>query len=374
MCLEVLALATVITAATTPDSTSAQLTPAVVVTTSESAASTPPEEGAAEVSVLTYNIHGLPWPLAKGRPKALKAIGRELAEMRSEGRQPDIVLIQEGFGGDVAELVKVSGYHYWAQGPDRAVRIHCPPPADGHAYKRGRYINRGERMGKLTGSGLHVLSDAPILGVQEIAYRYCAGLDCLANKGVMMARVALPGVPGEVDVVNTHLNSKSAAGVPWKRSNQAHNLQLEEMRTFISERRTAGAPLLVGGDFNVMNVPERYAPLTKAPYKVVSEFCNAPDSACEGQTADPAGRPWLKVQDLQAFAAGNMDVRPIGVETLFSASTPGGRLSDHDGYLVRYRLSWNQEPAALTSEAPASAAPVLAPHMRTLDLKTPIAY
>ena len=54
-----------------------------------------------ELSVLTYNVRGLPWPLALGRADALKDIGAELARMRREGRQPDVVLIQEGFRGEV---------------------------------------------------------------------------------------------------------------------------------------------------------------------------------------------------------------------------------------------------------------------------------
>jgi hypothetical protein len=33
-------------------------------------------------------------------------------------------------------------------------------------------------------------------------------------------------------------------------------------------------------------------------------------------------------------------VRPVAVASLFDAASPGGRLSDHDGYLVRYRLTW----------------------------------
>src|SRR5258705_3245092 len=93
----------------------------------------------AEVSVLTYNIRGLPWPFATGRATALKKIGRELAVLRAEGRQPDIVLIQEGFRGEVADLVKASGYRYWVQGPTRWERPRGAAPADGQDFKATRY-------------------------------------------------------------------------------------------------------------------------------------------------------------------------------------------------------------------------------------------
>ena len=329
----------------------ATATPAVAAP--EAPTPPPPATVSAEVSVLTYNIKGLPWPIALGRSHALKAIGRELAELRAQGRQPDIVLIQEGFRGEVANLVKESGYRYWARGPERDERASDAPPADGRNYRKVRYVRAGEGWGKFTSGGLHVLSDAPILGVADAPYRYCAGLDCLANKGVMLARIALPQVPGEIDVVNTHLNSKRASRTPRKRSLQAHNLQVEELLSFISDHRSAGAPLLVGGDFNVKGSAERYDYGAQArPYRVVSEFCNAPDSGCEGQAAGGDARPWLRSQDLQAFeSTGAVDVRPISVQTVFGADASGARLSDHDGYLVRYRLTWNPSAPPTASRA-----------------------
>jgi endonuclease/exonuclease/phosphatase family metal-dependent hydrolase len=304
--------------------------------------------GQAELSVLTYNIKGLPWPIANGRAAALREIGEELAALRREGRQPDVVLIQEGFRGEVGDLVKASGYRYWARGPGRAQRPEGSAPETGRTFRPGRHL--GEGWGKFTGGGLHVLSDVPITDVRNAPFRYCAGLDCLANKGAMLARIALPGAPVEIDVVNTHLNSRRAARVPLSRSLQAHNLQTEELLAFIAAHRGADAPLLVGGDFNVKNAPDRYGHQAAArPYRVVSEFCNSADAACEGQA--PAGKePWLRSQDLQAFVSqGPVEVRPVRVDTLFRASPSGARLSDHDGYLVRYRLSW-------TAAAPAGDA------------------
>lgn len=315
----------------------------------------------AEISVLTYNIRGLPWPLARGRAKALKAIGAELAMMRREGRQPDVVLIQEGFRGEVRDLVKASGYRYWARGPSRFERPSGAGPENGRRYGAVRYPSFGEGWGKFTGAGLHVLSDAPITDVKNTPYRYCAGLDCLANKGVMLARLALPGAPGEIDIINTHLNSRRAAKVPIARSLRAHNLQTEELMAFVNAHRDGYRPLLVGGDFNVRNAPDRYDYRSaERPYQVVSEFCHRAANSCEGQAADdPAAQPWLRAQDLQAFAsAGPVTVRPIRIETLFGAAKSGTRLSDHDGYLVRYRLSWSPAVvAAASSSPPAEARP-----------------
>ncbi len=280
----------------------------------------------AEISVLTYNVRGLPWPVALGRGAALREIGAELARLRREARQPDVVLIQEGFRGEMADLAKTSGYRFWVQGP-----------------------KRGGGFDKLTGGGLHVLSDAPILGVRAAAYRSCAGLDCLASKGVMLVRLAPEGGP-QIDVVNTHLNSRRASRATPAEARIAHNRQTEQLIDFLKSEREAGVPLVVGGDFNVKDAPERYYhEAWERPYTVVSEFCALPGSGCGA--SDSAAEPWLKSQDLQAFAGdGGVKVRPVKVETLFAGSK--GRLSDHDGYLVRYELSWTDTGATPVANRP----------------------
>jgi endonuclease/exonuclease/phosphatase (EEP) superfamily protein YafD len=329
------------------------------------------ETASTEITVLTYNVKGLPWPIATGRAHALKEIGHELAVLRAEGRAPDIVLIQEGVRGEVAKLVKASGYRYWAQGPSRSERTSDAPRVDGKGFKRIRYLARGEGWGKFANAGLHVLSDAPITDVQDVAYRFCAGLDCLANKGAMLARIALPNLPGEIDVVNTHLNSRRASGTPLGRTLAAYSLQVEELQNFLGRHRMADAPMLMGGDFNVRGSPVRFEHVAhQRPYSVVSQFCSTAPTACDGQSAEP--HPWLKSQDLQAFeSTPAVEVRPIQVETLFGAGPSGARLSDHDGYLVRYRVSWNPQALAAAHAPAAVEAP---PQFRARGLRASLKY
>jgi endonuclease/exonuclease/phosphatase family metal-dependent hydrolase len=289
-----------------------------------------------DLVVMSYNVHGLPWPLAGRRREAIRAIGRDLAALRRQGKAPDIVLIQENFD-DPDELIAASGYAYVAAGPDKHLR---PSGPRARGFARTRYLLSGEGWGKLTSSGLYVLSDLPITAVKTDAYRYCAGFDCLANKGVMMAHLDVPGLPGGLDVVNTHMNAdRAAARVSGRRSLKAHNLQTEELNRFVARVRTPGVPLLVGGDFNVKNDPERYYYRAEArPFTVVSEYCQDEGAGCGSGAGQP--RPWLASQDLQAFAAGGpVSIRPVEASALFDG-TAGARLSDHDGYVVRYRLGW----------------------------------
>lgn len=287
-----------------------------------------------EVTVLTYNVRGLPWPVARGRRQALRAIGLELAAMRAAGHAPDIVLIQEGFE-DIGDLVAASEYRHWASGPQRGDRPVEAVFAKGFA--RTRYLSSGEGWGKFTSGGLHVLSDHPLMEVTTDVFRYCAGWDCLASKGAMMVTVDVPGLPGGLNVVNTHLNSRNAAKVPFSRSLRAHNLQVEALRSFIARNRNPDAPLVVGGDFNVKDAPERYDHMASAqPFTVVSAYCQT--KGCNAPGSDHP-KPWLASQDLQAFAAaGQVTVRPIKVQTVLDGKA-GAQLSDHDGVLVRYELT-----------------------------------
>jgi hypothetical protein len=60
---------------------------------------------------------------------------------------------------------------------------------------------------------------------------------------------------------------------------------------------------------------------------------------------------------LDGHANGPINVRPIRVETVFGASGSGGRLSDHDGYLVRYRLSWGPASMVASPQRPVEIRP-----------------
>ena len=50
-----------------------------------------------EFSVMTYNVAGLPWPIRRGRPEALKEISRDMVALHAADRAPDVVVLQEAF-------------------------------------------------------------------------------------------------------------------------------------------------------------------------------------------------------------------------------------------------------------------------------------
>lgn len=300
-----------------------------------------------DLSVLTYNVRGLPWPVASGRGDALRAIGQELAQMRLAGQQPDVVLIQEGFRSEMSELVQASGYRFWARGP-----------------------GRGSGFGRLTSAGLHVLSDAPIIDVKRHAFGDCAGLDCLANKGVMRVRIMPQGAATPIDIFNTHLNSRTASRAAPADALAAHNRQLLQLDNFIASLREDGIPVVVGGDFNVRNAPQRYYfNALQRPYTVVSEYCSqASDAECGGAQPSPTKEPWLRSQDLQAFIPdARVNIRPLKTGIMFAETPDRRRLSDHDGYIVRYRLAWERPDSTLKLRA--SDGVVVKPRMGAWGVK-----
>jgi endonuclease/exonuclease/phosphatase family metal-dependent hydrolase len=300
-----------------------------------------------DLSVLTYNVEGLPWPARRNRSARLQKIGRQLAAMRQSGRSPDVVLLQEVFTTQAARIGVDSGYKTRVRGPGR--RAQRPPTSEAAdiSLTGRRKLFKGERLGRLFSSGLYVLSDMPISLVagQPFRRRECAGFDCLANKGLQHVRLQVPGVPQPIEIFNTHLNAGGASRVSPERSLLAHNLQVEETGRFILQQRDPELPMILGGDFNMRGDDNRFARFTETvPYTLVHRHCSDPAAGCDVLLSWDGDAPWMDTQDLQSFQDGTVvTVRPMRVEGMFDEPWLGAPLADHDGLLVTYRLTW---PAA----------------------------
>jgi len=150
------------------------------------------------------------------------------------------------------------------------------------------------------------------------------------------------GLPTPVEIADTHLNSKGASGVPRSRATAAHHLQADELKGFMQQDRTPGAPLIVGGDFNVMHSAARFDHvMADYPFEVVSQVCFQRPDSCDAKISADGDAPWLDTQDLIGFKQGDgVAIRPIQVEARFDGSATGGPvLSDHDAYEVTFRLT-----------------------------------
>jgi len=306
---------------------------------------------AQEVSIMSYNVHGLPWPLTHGRPGALRKIGARLAAMRAEGDQPHLVLLQEAFTHHAKAIAREAGYPYAVRGPGRGDRRGAHPDAGAVQFVRSNNKLKGEGDGTFEDSGLLVLSDYPIVDVKRMPYsRFaCAGYDCLANKGVLLVRIAVPGAMKPLTVVDTHMNSRGASGVPPQRSDAAYARQAEELRDFVSANIPADVPAVVAGDFNIKHDAFRRAMITggggvlsgaeDAIRSALSGGANL-DNKAEVETIADHGADWL-------FARGGAGTR-LRLERIsvpFGKEANGKSLSDHYGYVAHYSLSDVVAPA-----------------------------
>jgi len=305
-----------------------------------------------DISVLTYNVKGLPWPLRMDLTEpdpdvAMARIGAHLATLRARGLVPDVVLIQEGFLPAAAIIGSAGGYAFAAVGPSRADAARAPATADDAVLAMSADWKRGEGGRPILDSGLHAFSNYPITVIARKAFgrNACAGYDCLAAKGVLAFAVAVPGVPDPVTFITLHMNANGASGAPENRALAAYRLQMDRFARVL-ENIDPLAPLIFGGDFNVKTARPRqqYADqrLGAAGLTAVHVRCAAPEAACDARYPAANTHHWLEPRDVQGYRSGQrVAIQPIASEEMFADQGSGGRLSDHIGYLARYRLSWS---------------------------------
>jgi endonuclease/exonuclease/phosphatase family metal-dependent hydrolase len=306
----------------------------------------PPSSFDGRLSVMTYNIHGLPWPVAWGRPSAFSQITQRLESLRAEGRQPHIVVLQEAFTQEAQAIGREAGYRYVVNGP--SADMVSPERADrtDAAYLARGSWTHGEGVGKYVGSGLQILSDFPVVAVRKMVFPAfaCAGYDCLANKGALLASIQLPGRADRIDIVTTHLNSRQASGVSNDRSFQAYRLQLRYLTDFIQKAHDPARPLIVAGDFNVGNVaPRRIALLSHVRF----------DWGQDGDIDDAYGEAVRdhmslssdarfsrqRARDWQFYTPGrSTDIELQRLDVPFGHAADGSMLSDHIGYTATFDL------------------------------------
>ncbi len=319
----------------------------------------PPFDGT--LSVLTYNIHGLPWPIARGRDAQFQKMAAELRTLRAAGTNPHVILLQEAFTSEAQSIGRAAGYRYIADGPGADMDDTPGLSTADTAFAAKAHWWKGEGVGKYVGSGLQILSDYPIVSVRRTAYPSfaCAGYDCLANKGAMMVSIALPGRADPIDIVDTHMNSRGASGMPEARSLPAYRFQVASLTDFIRKAHDPSHALIVAGDFNIGRDPLRLSGILDGAHSRWAKSGDVMDDAYDEAAHDrlPLSRDALfsrhRARDWQFFDSGTTThVSLTGIDTPFGHLADGTMLSDHVGYTARYRLTARP---TLTSRARSTA-------------------
>lgn len=301
-----------------------------------------PALAAAPLTVMSYNVKGLPWPLALGRPAALGAIASQLQTMRQRGQEPQIVALQEAFVPDAKAIGRLAGYSYESFGLDAGQPTE-PATAQDRAYAAAGRFLKGERTGKRVGSGLAIFSEYPIVAVHRIAFGPCAGFDCLANKGALAVTVAVPGV-GPMTIIDTHLNSNKASGVAPSRSIYAYRRQIDTLLDFIAKVEPQKSPLLVVGDFNVGHNADRRAYFSAkmlaadTALSAVEQSCSVPQQ-CTLDNADGVKESLGRNRDWLLFrSSASLAIKPLSFSAPFGRNARGSMLSDHVGISATYQV------------------------------------
>ena len=293
------------------------------------------------LDVLTYNVEGLPKMTRSGRRDPLKEMGEHLARLRAARSGPQVVMMQEVFSRRARSAALAAGYPSLAPGPSAH---HAPPRPARPSLPGRRNPKKGELGLKLASSGVLIAAEFPFVESRSRPFRRgsCAGIDCLANKGMALARMAIPGVPVPLDLYSTHMNSTGASQVPEPRHLAAHNKQAVEIAAWVAETSPPESPILFGGDFNMRGSPDRFEHFIRLhTLRLVHVHCREHPESCDVRMSWDGDAPWMDTQDLQLFAPGTeVTVRPVRVEAMFDGSEGSPRLSDHDGFRVVYEIAW----------------------------------
>ena len=313
------------------------------------------------LSLMTYNIEGLPWPVRMNRADDLAQIQTRLEALRLLGEQPHIVALQEAFTDDAKSIGRQSGYRYVANGPDKALPGAMAILPTDRQFQSSASFYHGELSGKFVDSGLQILSDYPILSVRRMAFPSyaCAGYDCLANKGVLLAMIAVPGMHEPIAVVNVHLNSRKASGVDDARSLYAYRRQIDALDTFLADAIKPGTPVIVAGDFNVGNRPTRRHYFeafmrqvnhgsTHGSMEDALTTCLSPTAPCGTDIPSDARFSARRARDWQLSIPGKRYALAVSqLSVPFGHDVDGTMLSDHVGYTAYYDLIDRSLPATL---------------------------
>lgn len=270
--------------------------------------------------LMSFNIKGLPSFILNGDYKATRyaVIGKLLAGRALKGDAPDVVLLQEAFTELTASLIEASGYPQKAEGPGT-----------------GSYLG--------VNSGLYILSRHPILESDSRAFssKDCLSWDCMANKGVQFARIAVSGLPKPVEIYNTHLQA-------GREDTVARQSQVKTLLEFYREKHKPGAPVFFAGDFNFRPGlgQKSFLDFSKGTgFHHAGKYCL--DNGCAKGGDIGWHGIWERAVDHQFYANGEgLDIFPLSVERTYRDLVEGQKLSDHPAHEVKYEFRWKESRLA----------------------------
>jgi endonuclease/exonuclease/phosphatase family metal-dependent hydrolase len=260
------------------------------------------------LTVLSWNLHGLAWPLSKDPGGRMNRVSLKVRELR-----PDVLLLQE---------IWLSAYL------DRLTRA-LQPDWIPICIKRRSGSPKGGLLAFVNATEGWIPCSPP----QFYAFAASAPIwkiwegDGLGGKGVLVVELERGGL--RIFAINTHLQSQ------YSGSNYAEvrEAQLIEVRDLVSESYSS-LPAIVAGDFNTDAREPLYSHVTALAADLTAE---ARELSNSGTTANPRdGRPeWIDY-----IIAANSQAWTISAHLeLIANDSADVPYSDHSGLFCTLRLA-----------------------------------
>jgi endonuclease/exonuclease/phosphatase family metal-dependent hydrolase len=265
--------------------------------------------GDQQLSVLTYNVAGLPEGLSSSMPERLTPlIGPLLNDYQ-------LVLLQESWRTpEPNPMAPTRVYHEILEEASEHPYKSEPAPAP--------LGSDPDRPTALLGDGLNRFSDFTFGEVTRERWAGCndSAADCLALKGFSVARTTLEeGI--EVDVYNLHMEAGSTPD-----DDDLRDAGIDQLLTFISDF-SADRAVLVGGDFNLHTDAE---PAASQLARLLSEG-GLQDACTELGCPRPGSIDKILLRSSDQVALEALGWR---AETDVFVAEDGTPLSDHDPITV----------------------------------------
>jgi len=266
---------------------------------SGSGASAAPAVTSGVLSVLCYNVAGLPAGLSASQPQIY------MTQISPLLNAYGLVLVQEDFW-------------YHRELSSLALHAHQSRPQTGHVAPMD--------------DGLNMFSDWPFDPLVRTTWVDCHGVqsngsDCLAAKGFTFTTLRpAPGI--EIDVYNHHADAGSAA-----RDDAARATQFRQLADFIA-LRSAGRPVIVAGDMNL-------AGHDKIDEPVIQAFLTSTGLACVCRAVSCGDE--RRIDRIMIRDGASVFLRPITWRIASEFVDPSGaNLSDHKA--VHAVVEWTTTP------------------------------
>ncbi|MEZ0367797.1 MAG: endonuclease/exonuclease/phosphatase family protein [Candidatus Sericytochromatia bacterium] len=256
-----------------------------------------------DLSVLTYNVWGLPGLLGTKRKERFERLGATLNAY-------DVVTLQEAYSDDIEILKQSTGFIHHAR------------------------IDNASLL--KTGSGLYTLSKYPILKTEFVEFNHCTGTDCLTRKGILLTRIDHPKI-GPVDVYTTSYQAGDTARAKEIRT-QDDNRQLQEM----IQRNRSTFPVIITGDFDFVPEQSEYKDLLTR-MQLVDVFPKLHPN--EGGYTSTPDNPNLKGEGVPMrldyiflLKKDGVTITPLTASLTHTAPIDNFVLSDHYGVSAKLRI------------------------------------